>query len=240
MLTTLFVSAQVALPEWVRGRGLADLPHGLFRRDDRRQRDLGQDRQPGGHTDGALHRRGGRIPRAGARPGAASCRPRPASTCRPPCTGASRSFVQRVGRRPGADPGHRRIPRRSRRPGRLPRARCARSALERKRDGAYAWFMPSRTPPSSAGSSRLSSSSRCSSSSTCAPVSPTPTGWQEQRAPIEGAAEDHASRRAEAEPREAPAHPARARSRTNRRVTDHGRRMIRSALLTAVARMSAA
>ena len=63
MMTTLFVSAQVALPEWVRGQGPRDFSHGVFRRDDGRQRRLGQGRQHRGAVDDPLHRRRGRRSR---------------------------------------------------------------------------------------------------------------------------------------------------------------------------------
>lgn len=55
-VSNLNVSAQFALPEWVRGRGLAVYAT-VFFGDDPRQRALGRARQPDQPLDGSFHRR---------------------------------------------------------------------------------------------------------------------------------------------------------------------------------------
>ena len=61
MLTKLYVSAQVALPDWARGRGLAVFLTFIFRSDDRWQRGLGETLRHGGRkaADRLFRGRGG-------------------------------------------------------------------------------------------------------------------------------------------------------------------------------------
>ena len=65
MLTTLFVSAQIALPEWVRGRGLAIYLTVYFGAMTAGSAIWGKIASLEGIPDGALHRRRRRFPRTG-------------------------------------------------------------------------------------------------------------------------------------------------------------------------------
>ena len=96
MMTTLFVSAQVALPEWVRGRGLAIFLTAFFGAMTVGSAVWGKVASLEGVPTALYRRRRGRGRRDGADLRGGDCKRPLRSTSRRRCTGATPVFVHRV------------------------------------------------------------------------------------------------------------------------------------------------